>query len=131
MNTGHDGSITTVHANSPRDALSRIENMVMMAGFDLPIRAIREQIASAVNVIIQLSRLRDGSRRVTHITEVSGMEGQTITLQDIFVGQQTGVNEDGRIIYNLVPTGIRPTFMDKLAQQGLTMNIGTFARIGR
>jgi pilus assembly protein CpaF len=131
MNTGHDGSITTVHANSPRDALSRIENMVMMAGFDLPIRAIREQMASAVNLIVQLSRLRDGSRRVTHITEVSGMEGQTITLQDVFVGQQTGVNEDGRIIYNLVPTGIRPTFMDKLAQQGLTMNIGTFARVGR
>ena len=86
MNTGHDGSITTVHANSPRDALSRIENMVMMAGFDLPIRAIREQVASAVQVIIQLSRLRDGSRRVTHVTEVSGMEGQTITLQDVFVG---------------------------------------------
>jgi len=130
MNTGHDGSITTVHANSPRDALSRIENMVMMAGFDLPIRAIREQVASAVQVIIQLSRLRDGSRRVTHVTEVSGMEGQTITLQDVFVGQQTGVNEDGRIIYNLVPTGIRPTFMDRLAQYGLTMNIATFARVG-
>ena len=130
MNTGHDGSITTVHANSPRDALSRIENMVMMAGFDLPIRAIREQVASAVQVIIQLSRLRDGSRRVTHITEVSGMEGQTITLQDVFVGQQTGVNEDGRIIYNLVPTGIRPTFMDRLAQYGLTMNIASFARVG-
>jgi len=130
MNTGHDGSITTVHANSPRDALSRIENMVMMAGFDLPIRAIREQVASAVQVIIQLSRLRDGSRRVTHVTEVSGMEGQTITLQDVFVGQQTGVNEDGRIIYNLVPTGIRPTFMDRLAQYGLTMNIASFARVG-
>ncbi len=130
MNTGHDGSITTVHANSPRDALSRIENMVMMAGFDLPIRAIREQMASAVQVIVQLSRLRDGSRRVTHVTEVSGMEGQTITLQDVFVGQQTGVNEDGRIIYNLVPTGIRPTFMDRLAQHGLTMNIASFARVG-
>jgi len=102
----------------------------MMAGFDLPIRAIREQVASAVQVIIQLSRLRDGSRRVTHITEVSGMEGQTITLQDVFVGQQTGVNEDGRIIYNLVPTGIRPTFMDRLAQYGLTMNIASFARVG-
>ena len=131
MNTGHDGSVTTVHANTPRDALSRIENMVMMAGFDLPIRAIREQMTSAINVIIQLSRLRDGSRRVTHITEVSGMEGQTVTLQDVFVGQQTGVNEDGRIIYNLVSTGIRPTFMDKLAQHGLTVNVGTFARVGR
>src|SRR3990172_1643045 len=130
MNTGHDGSITTVPANSPRAALSRIENMVMMAGFALPIRAIREQVASAVQVIIQLSRLRDGSRRVTHVTEVSGMEGQTITLQDVFVGQQTGVNEDGRIIYNLVPTGIRPTFMDRLAQYGLTMNIASFARVG-
>src|SRR3546814_13018129 len=97
MNTGHDGSMTTVHANSPRDALSRIETLTLMAGFDLPIRAIREQVSSAVDLIVQLTRLRDGTRRVTHITEVEGMEGDKITLQDIFLfAFSAGVGANGR-----------------------------------
>lgn len=127
MNTGHEGSMTTIHANSPRDALSRIENMVLMAGFELPVRAIREQIASAIHLIIQLARLRDGSRKVTHITEITGMEGQTITLQDIFVFRTEGMDRDGRVIGALMPTGIRPTFMDRLEQQGLTYRTEIFA----
>ena len=119
--------MTTIHANSPRDALSRIENMVLMAGFELPVRAIREQIASAIHLIIQLARLRDGSRKVTHITEITGMEGQTITLQDIFVFRTEGMDRDGRVIGALMPTGIRPTFMDRLEQQGLTYRTEIFA----
>ena len=98
MNTGHDGSLTTGHANSPRDMLSRLETMVLMAGMDLPVRAIREQIASAIDLIIHQSRLRDGSRRITHITEVQNMEGDVIVLQDLFNFIQTGVDDDGRVI---------------------------------
>lgn len=111
MNTGHDGSMTTGHANTPRDMLSRLETMVLMAGMDLPVRAIREQISSAVDVIIQQSRLKDGSRRITHITEVQGMEGDTIVLQDLFLFNQTGFSEEGKIIGDLKSTGIRPNFM--------------------
>lgn len=118
MNTGHDGSMTTAHANTPRDALSRIETMCLMAGMDLPIRAIREQVASAVDLICQQERMRDGTRKVTTITEVSGMEGDVITMTDIFIFEQTGT-ENGRIIGRLRPTGLRPKFMDKIEAAGI------------
>lgn len=114
MNTGHDGSLTTGHANSPRDMLARLETMVLMAGMDLPVRAIREQVSSAVDVIVQQSRLKDGSRKITHITEVQGIEKDTITLQDIFVFVETGTDDKGRVIGHFKSTGIRPKFMDKL-----------------
>ncbi|PIU67867.1 MAG: type II secretion system protein E [Armatimonadetes bacterium CG07_land_8_20_14_0_80_40_9] len=119
MNTGHDGSLTTGHANSPRDILSRLETMVMMAGMDLPAKAIREQIASAIHLIVQQSRLRDGTRRITHITEVQGMEGDTITLQDIFLFTQEGVDEKGKIEGKLKATGIRPKFVEKFEPAGI------------
>lgn len=112
MNTGHDGSMTTAHSNSPRDTLARLETMVLMAGVDLPVRAIREQIASAVDVIVHQSRLKDGSRRITAVTEVQGMEGDVIVLQDVFVFEQTGM-ENGRIVGRLKPTGIRPKFVSQ------------------
>jgi pilus assembly protein CpaF len=118
MNTGHDGSMTTAHANTPRDAISRIETMCLMAGMDLPVRAIREQIAGAVDVICQQARMRDGSRKVTTITEVSGMEGDVITMTDLFVFEQTGT-ENGRIIGRTRPTGLRPKFMDKIEAAGI------------
>jgi pilus assembly protein CpaF len=121
MNTGHDGSLTTGHANTPRDMLSRLETMVLMAGMDLPVRAIREQIASAVDLILQQSRLQDGSRRITHLTEVQGMEGDVITLQDIFVFEQTGKDENHKIIGKFKPTGIRPKFLEKLAANGIVL----------
>jgi pilus assembly protein CpaF len=120
MNTGHDGSLTTLHANSPRDALSRIETMVLMAGVELPTRAIREQVASALDLIVHQARLRDGSRRITHITEVTHMEGEIVTLQDIFVFDfHAGVDEHGRYLGSLKSTGIRPAFLDKLQDQGI------------
>jgi len=118
MNTGHDGSMTTAHANTPRDALARIETMCLMAGMDLPVRAIREQVASAVDLICQQERMRDGTRKVTTVTEVSGMEGDVITMTDIFVFEQTGT-ENGRIIGRLRPTGLRPKFMDKIEAAGI------------
>lgn len=121
MNTGHDGSLTTGHANTPRDMLSRLETMVLMAGMDLPVRAIREQIASAVDLIVQQARLQDGSRRITHLTEVQGMEGDVITLQDIFIYEQTGRDEKGKIIGRMKPTGIRPKFLEKLASNGINL----------
>ncbi len=121
MNTGHDGSLTTGHANTPRDMLSRIETMVLMAGMDLPVKAIREQIASAVDLVIQTARLKDGSRRVTHITEVQGMEGEVIVLQDIFRFVQEGVDANGKIIGEFRPTGIRPKFYDLLLASGITL----------
>lgn len=114
MNTGHDGSLTTGHANTPRDMLARLETMVLMAGMDLPVRAIREQVSSAVDLIIQQSRLKDGSRKITHITEVQGIEKDIITLQDIFVFVETGTDDKGRVIGHFKSTGIRPLFMDKL-----------------
>lgn len=120
MNTGHDGSMTTAHANSPRDALSRIETMCLMAGMDLPVRAIREQVASAVDVICQQERMRDGTRKVTSVTEVSGMEGDVITMTDIFSFEQTGV-EAGKIIGRLRPTGLRPKFMDQIEAAGINL----------
>jgi pilus assembly protein CpaF len=112
MNTGHDGSMTTAHANSPRDTLSRLETMCLMAGMDLPVRAIREQIASAVDLIVQQDRLKDGTRKITNVTEVQGMEGDVIVLQDIFTFQQTGV-EAGKIVGRMKPTGIRPKFISR------------------
>lgn len=121
MNTGHDGSLTTGHANSPRDVLSRLETMVLMAGMDLPVRAIREQIASAIDLIIQTARLKDGSRRVTHLTEVQGMEGDVIVLQDIFVFHQIGVDQDGKILGEFRPTGIRPRFYERLLASGISL----------
>ncbi len=114
MNTGHDGSLTTVHANSPRDALARLETLVLMSGVDLPQRAIREQIASAIQLIVQQARLRDGSRRFTNITEVVGREGETITLQDVFLFEESGVDSSGKIIGKLAPTGIRPDAMARI-----------------
>ncbi|WP_298816849.1 CpaF family protein [Chloroflexus sp.] len=119
MNTGHDGSMTTIHANTPRDAVSRIETMCLMAGMDLPARAIREQIASAIHVFVQQSRLKDGSRKVTQITEVSGMEGDVVVLQDIFVFEQTGIDEKGKIVGQLRPTGVRPRFLEKFEAQNI------------
>ena len=114
MNTGHDGSLTTIHANSPRDTLSRLETLVLMSGVDLPQRAIREQIASAIHLIVQQSRMRDGSRRITNISEVVGREGDTITLQDVFLFEETGVDGNGKIQGRLGPTGIRPNAMAKI-----------------
>ena len=120
MNTGHDGSMTTAHANSPRDALSRVETMCLMAGMELPVRAIREQAASAIDVICQQERMRDGTRKVTSITEVSGMEGDVITMTDIFVFEQTGV-ESGKVMGRLRPTGLRPKFIDKIEASGINL----------
>lgn len=122
MNTGHDGSLTTVHSNSPRDTLARLETLTLMAGYDLPVRAIREQIASAVDVIVHLTRLRDGSRRVTHITEVQGMEGDTIVLQDLFLYDYgMGVDEHGKFNGHLKSLGIRPKFAEKLLDYGIEL----------
>jgi len=118
MNTGHDGSMTTLHSNSPRDTLSRLETMTLMAGMELPVRAVREQIASAINLVIHQERMRDGSRRVTNITEVSGMEGDVITTTDIFIFEQTGF-ENGKVLGRLRPSGLRPKFMDKLESAGI------------
>ena len=127
MNTGHDGSLTTLHANTPRDALARLETMVLMAGMDLPVRAIREQVASAVHLIIQVSRLRDGSRRITHITEVLGMESDVVTLQDLFTfDYRAGMDTGGRFLGALQSTGLRPRFLESLADQGITLPVETF-----
>ncbi|MEA2535936.1 MAG: pilus assembly protein CpaF, partial [Chloroflexota bacterium] len=125
MNTGHDGSMSTGHANSPRDMLSRLETMVLMAGVDLPLRAIREQVASAVDLIVQQSRLKDGSRKIVNITEVQGMEGDVIVMQDVFVFEQSGVIE-GKIQGRLKPTGIRPKFVEKFEIQGIHLPPGLF-----
>ncbi|WP_373458694.1 CpaF family protein [Pseudarthrobacter sulfonivorans] len=127
MNTGHDGSISTVHANSPRDAVARLETLVLMAGMDLPLRAIREQIASAVNLIVHISRLRDGSRRVTHVTEVQGMEGDIVTLQDAFVfDYSAGIDANGRFLGKPIPTGVRPRFTDRFAELGIQISPAVF-----
>ena len=127
MNTGHDGSISTVHANSPRDAIARLETLVLMAGMDLPLRAVREQVASAVNLIVHITRLRDGTRRVTHITEVQGMEGDIVTLQDAFVfDYSAGVDANGRFLGKPVPTGVRPRFTDRFAELGIAISPAVF-----
>jgi pilus assembly protein CpaF len=118
MNTGHDGSLTTAHSNSPRDTIARIETMSLMAGFDLPVRAIREQIASAIDLLVHAERMRDGTRKIVNITEVAGMEGDVVTLTDLFIFEQTGY-EGGKVIGRLRPTGLRPKFMDKLEAAGI------------
>ncbi len=131
MNTGHDGSICTVHSNGPRDTLARIETMVLMAGMDLPIRAIREQVASAVDLIVHQARLRDGSRRITHVTEVERMEGDVITLQDIFLFDHSqGFDENGRSKGSLKSTGLRPKFIEKLSHNNVQVDPMLFARDG-
>lgn len=127
MNTGHDGSLTTLHANSPRDALARLETMTLMAGMDLPVRVIREQIASAVDLIVQQARLRDGSRKIVSVTEVQGMEGEVIVLQDIFVFHEEGMDEQGRVRGQLRPTGARPRFMPRLENAGIHLGPEIFA----
>jgi pilus assembly protein CpaF len=122
MNTGHDGSLTTIHANSPRDTLARLETLVLMSGVDLPARAIREQVASAIHLIVQQSRLRDGARRLTNITEIVGREGDTITLQDVFLFEETATDGNGRILGKLSPTGIRPHAMAKIYSQKVAIS---------
>ena len=126
MNTGHDGSLTTLHANTPRDALSRMETMCLMAGMDMPVKVIREQVASAIDLIVQQSRLKDGSRKVTAITEVAGMEGDTIVLTDIFKFEQTGITQDGKVLGDLKPTGIRPLFTPRLEAAGFKLGPEVF-----
>jgi pilus assembly protein CpaF len=126
MNTGHDGSLTTCHANTPRDAIARLETMIMMAGFEMPMRAMRTQIANAVDLIVQTNRLQGGPRKVTHITEVCGMEQETIVMQDIFKYQQEGVDERGRAVGHFVSTGIRPSFMSRLESSGVRLPASAF-----
>jgi pilus assembly protein CpaF len=126
MNTGHDGSLTTIHANTPRDALSRLETMVAMANLNLPDKAIRWQISSAINVVVQAARLPDGSRKITSITEITGMEGNTITAQDLFVFERQGVDAKGKVIGRFRPTGIRPKFTEKLEAMGIRFDVETF-----
>lgn len=128
MNTGHDGSLTTIHANAPRDALSRLETLVLMAGFDLPLRAIREQIASAITIIVQISREKDGTRKVTHVSEITKMEGDIITMQDIFKFYQDGWDENNKIVGHHLPTGNIPTFMDEITRAKLDLDIAIFSK---
>lgn len=126
MNTGHDGSLTTCHANTPRDAIARVETMIMMAGFEMPIKAMRTQICSAIDIIVQANRLQGGARKTTHITEVLGMEQDTIVMQDIFRFEKTGVDENGKAVGRFISTGIRPSFMDRLEQAGIRLPASTF-----
>jgi pilus assembly protein CpaF len=126
MNTGHDGSLTTVHANSPRDVISRLETMVLMSGMELPSRAIREQIASAIDIVVHESRMSDGSRKVVCISEVVGLEGQQVVMQDIFEYKQTGLDDNGKVIGNFMPTGSMPTFYEHLKSRGLHIDPSVF-----
>jgi pilus assembly protein CpaF len=121
MNTGHDGSLSTIHANSARDSLARLNTMVLMAGYDLPERAIREQVSSAIQVVVQIARLSDGSRKLTNISEITGMEGNTIVMQDIFVFKKKGVAPDGRVLGDFVSTGVRPQFIEKFKVSGISV----------
>jgi pilus assembly protein CpaF len=125
MNTGHDGSLTTIHSNSPRDTLRRIETMVLMAGMELPLKAIREQVASAIDLVIHMERMRDGTRKVVHVTEVQGMEGDSIVMQDLFEFEQTGI-QNGRVVGRLKATGLRPKFADKFAINNIELPANTF-----
>lgn len=126
MNTGHEGSLTTCHANTPRDAIARLETMIMMAGFEMPIKAMRTQISSAVDLIVQANRLQGGARKITHITEIMGMEQDTIVMQDIFKFNKDGVDENGRAKGHFISTGIRPSFMDRMEQAGVRLPASTF-----
>lgn len=126
MNTGHDGSLTTLHANTPRDTISRLETMCLMAGMDLPIKVLREQIASAIDLVIQQARLRDGTRKIVSITEVSGMEGDTVVMTEIFRYEQTGIDQQGNVLGQLKPTGIRPLFSPRLEVAGFKLGPEVF-----
>jgi pilus assembly protein CpaF len=129
MNTGHEGSMTTVHANSARDALMRVENMILMAGFDLPVRAIREQMASALHIVVHLARFVDGSRKVIGVSEISGMEGQIVTMQDLFRFRHEGVDAEGRVRGQIMPTGIQPRFLERLTEMGVTFASDLFSQV--
>jgi pilus assembly protein CpaF len=129
MNTGHDGSLTTLHANSPRDALRRLETMILMAGVNLPGRAMREQISSAINVLVHIARLSDGSRKIVKVAEITGMEGDVVTLQDIFVFEQTGLRDDGKVLGRMRATGIRPKFVERLQVSGIHLPRGLFENL--
>ncbi len=129
MNTGHDGSLTTIHANNPRDAISRMETMALMANLNLPERAVRQQIASAISIVIQISRMSDGSRRVTHLTEITGMDEEVVSLQDIFIFEKRGVTADGRVLGKFSATGIRPKFAEKLKASGITLSSSIFEHV--
>jgi pilus assembly protein CpaF len=129
MNTGHDGSLTTLHSNSPRDALSRLETMIAMASLDLPEKAMRQQIANAIQVVIQVSRLGDGTRKVTNISEITGMEGDVITMQDIFVFDRQGVGDGGKVLGHFKATGIRPKFADRLKAYGIDLAAMLFSNL--
>src|SRR4029077_10390502 len=129
MNTGHDGSLTTIHANSPRDALYRLDTMIAMANLNIPEKAIRQQIASAVNLIVQVSRMSDGGRRVTAISEITGMEGGVITLQDIFLFERLGLSPGGRVRGRFRATGIRPKCAEQLAAAGVPLPMDMFAHV--
>jgi pilus assembly protein CpaF len=126
MNTGHEGSMTTLHANTPRDAIARVETMIMMSGVELPLKAMRQQIAAAVDLIIQANRLQGGPRKITSITEIVGMEQETVVMQDIYRYVQSGVNEQGRAVGKFESTGIRPTFMDRLESAGVRLPASAF-----
>jgi pilus assembly protein CpaF len=128
MNTGHDGSLTTVHANTPRDALSRVETMVAMAGLDMPQRSVRSQIASAIDVVIQLSRLSDGRRKLVSLQEITGMEGEIVTMQEIFTFERQGIDSERNVLGEIVPTGVRPKFAEKLKLSGYPLAANLFDR---
>jgi pilus assembly protein CpaF len=128
MNTGHDGSICTVHSNSPRDTLARVETMVLMAGMDLPVKAIREQVSNAIDLIVHQTRFKDGTRKITHVTEVVGMEGDVITLQDLFLFDYgAGYDDDGAALGSLKSTGLRPKFLEKLTEHNVHIDTSIFA----
>jgi pilus assembly protein CpaF len=129
MNTGHDGSLTTVHANTPRDALARLETMIQMTGMRLSDRAMRQQIASAINLVIQVARLTDGTRRITSISEITGMEGDTITMQEVFVFDRRGVDKDGKVLGKFRPTGVRPRFAERLKIYGMQLPRSFFEEV--
>jgi len=126
MNTGHEGSLTTIHANSPRDAIARLETMIMMAGFDLPLKPMRMQIASAIDLIVQAARLQGGPRKITHITEIVGMEQDTVVMQDIYKYEKEGLDETGRAYGKFIATGIRPAFMNRLEAAGVRLPSSAF-----
>jgi pilus assembly protein CpaF len=126
MNTGHEGSLTTVHANTPRDAVARLETLCLMSGVDLPLKVVRSQIASAVDVIVQAARLKDGSRRITHVSEVLGMEGEVVVLQDIFLFRQTGTGPEGKVLGELKPTGVIPRCAQQAREAGEAVDLGIF-----
>ena len=130
MNTGHDGSMTTIHANNPRDAMGRLEQMLMMAGVEFPLRSMRQQISSAINVVIQLERLADGKRRMTSISELTGMEGDVITMQEIFRFKKEGVDEHGKVLGRFEATGIRPRFSERLKAAGIELPNQMFSATG-